>query len=454
MAWTTRSDRHLHGPPGGDVRGAFCERAAYNYRGRRPPRLDCPIGDPMNKHAVLRHLRLGEDGRVEFKEARVSGTRVKAPKRDDLADELAAFANADGGFVLLGVEDRPIKVVGVPRPGLDALEELVRGICNDAIQPPLPADIRRMELPDAAGVAQPVLLVGVPRSLFVHASRGRYLRRIGSSKRRLDPMALQRLMMLRTQSGVISFDESPVPRTTPDDLDRSAAERCVSGEADFDLAVRKLALIVKDPDGADRLSVAGALMCTPEPQQWLPAAYIQAVFYVGNRIDRDYQTDAADLGGPLDVQIREACHFVRRNMRTAAVKDLGRIDVPQYSERAVFEAVVNAVAHRDYSMGSSRIRLHLFADRLELMVPGELANSLTPDALHLRQASRNQLIASLLARFPGPGAVGRQKLMDQRGDGVPRIREETRTLSGRLPEYAIVAPGELRLVIPAANPFG
>ena len=407
----------------------------------------------MNEREILRHVRLGEDGRMEFKEVRFKGAKMDAPGRDALADEFAAFANSEGGFVVLGVSDNPREVVGIPLANLDVVEDLVRETCNDSIKPPLDADIRRLELTDRSGSPQPVLLVGVPRSLFVHASKGGYFRRIGSSKRPLDPMALQRLMMRRAQSGVSSFDESPVPRTRPGDLDRSSAERFVSEEADFDIAVRKLALVVEDGDRNSRLSVAGVLMCSVEPQRWLPAAYIQAVFYAGDRLDDDYQTDAADIKGTLDAQIVEAFDFIRRNMRTGAVKTLGRTDVPQYSKKAVFEALVNAVAHRDYSMGGSRIRLHMFSDRIELLVPGDLANSLTPDALHLRQATRNHLIASLLARYPSALAVGRQKLMDQRGDGVPRIREETRKLTGRLPEYSIDTPGELRLVLPAARPF-
>ena len=111
---------------------------------------------------------------------------------------------------------------------------------------------------------------------------------------------------------------------------------------------------------------------------------------------------------------------------------------------------MNAVAHRDYSVAGSRIRLHLFADRLEL-VPGALANTLTPDSLHLRQASRNELVVSLLARCPAPGGLGRSRLMDRRGDGVPIIRDECERLSGRLPEYSLLDESELRLVMRAAE---
>ena len=103
---------------------------------------------------------------------------------------------------------------------------------------------------------------------------------------------------------------------------------------------------------------------------WLPHAYIQAVSYAGERTDADYQTDARDIGGPLDQQVAESLHFVRRNMLVRAAKETARSELPQFSERAVFEALVNAVAHRDYSMSGARVRLHLFGDRLELYVPG------------------------------------------------------------------------------------
>ena len=105
----------------------------------------------------------------------------------------------------------------------------------------------------------------------------------------------------------------------------------------------------------------------------------------------------------------------------------------------------------DYSMAGSRVRLHMFGDRLELYVPGALANTLTPDALHLRQANRNELIVSLLARCPAPAGLGRVNLMDRRGDGVPIILRESQQLSGRRPEYTLIDESELRLVIWAAE---
>ena len=104
-------------------------------------------------------------------------------------------------------------------------------------------------------------------------------------------------------------------------------------------------------------------------------------------------------------------------------------------------------------MAGARIRLHLFGNRIELHVPGNLANTLTIDSMDLRQYSRNELIVSLLARCPAnlAGDVGRSHLMDRRGDGVPIILRESQDLSGRRPEYALIDDSELNLVIWAAD---
>ena len=400
-------------------------------------------------------IRLGEDSALELKQVTVSGSRVAAPRRNDVADELGAFANGRGGELVLGVDDATRRATGIPLDALDVVETWVREICSDTLKPPLDAAIRKVELPTPAGDMVPVLLVAVERSLFVHKSPGGYFRRLGSSKRELAPDLLARLFQERSQSRMIRFDESSVPGTVPGDLDYALTRRFLREDAAeekdaSEAAARKLRLIT-DADGTARLTLAGVLLCTREPQRWLPHAYVQAVSYAGERTDIEYQTDARDIGGPLDEQVAEALHFVRRNMLVRATKAIARTEHPQFSDRAVFEALVNAVAHRDYSIAGARIRLHLFGDRLELYVPGALANTLTPDSLHLRQANRNELIVSLLARCPAPTGVGRMHMMDRRGDGVPIIRHESRALSGHLPEYTLIDDSELRLVIRAAT---
>lgn len=408
---------------------------------------------------LTRRVQLGKDSMFELKTVRLSGAGVTAPDRRDFADELAALANSRGGTAVLGVDDRTRRVHGIPLDDIDAVETWVREICNDSVKPALDADVLKAELENEEGRLVPVLRVDVPRSLFVHKSPGGYFRRIGSSRREMAPDALARLFQERSQTRVVHFDESVVPATTISDLHYSLTRRFLDGDvddsgSDFSEAsentLRKLRIVADDADGNARLTLAGVLLCTPNPQHWLPHAYIQAVSYAGERTDADYQTDARDIGGPLDEQIAEALHFVRRNMLVRATKTTAREERPQFGERAVFEAVVNAVAHRDYSMAGARVRLHMFGDRLELYVPGALTNTLTPDSLHLRQSNRNELIVSLLARCTAPSGVGRTRLMDRRGDGVPIIHRECLELSGRLPGHSLIDDSELRLVMQAA----
>jgi ATP-dependent DNA helicase RecG len=403
---------------------------------------------------LTRRIRLGEDSELELKRVLLAGNRVTAPGRGDFADELAAFANGRGGTFVLGVDDKTREIMGIPIEHIDAVESWVREICNDAVKPSIDAVIRKLEMPDSTGKLVPIIRVDVSRSLFVHESPGGYYRRLGSSKREMSPEVLARLFQERSQSRVIRFDESPVPGTFPAELDLPLARRFLRGGAEpADAALRKLRIVVDDDDGVPRITVTGVLLCTQEPQRWMPHAQIQAVSYAGDRRDVNYQSDARDLGGPLDAQVREALHFVRRNMRVQAAKTTARSEFPQFSERAVFEALVNAIAHRDYSMAGARVRLHMFGDRIELSVPGGLANTLTPDSMPLRQYNRNELIVSLLARCPvGPDeGLGRSFLMDRRGDGVPIILQESTELSGRSPEYSVIDDSELRLVIWAAK---
>ena len=403
---------------------------------------------------LARRIRLGEDSTLELKRVLLSGARVTGPDRGSFADELASMANGSGGTVMLGIDDVSRDVLGIPLDRLDAVETWVREICNDSLRPPLDVTIRKIELPDATGSPVAVIRIDTPRSLFVHRSPGGYFRRIGSSKREMSPEMLARLFQERSQSRVIRFDESVVPGTTLGDLDDELARRFLrQGNAPTEDDLQKLRVAAADETGHPRLTVAGVLMCTRAPGNWLPHAQIQAVSYAGERNDVNYQTDARDLVGPLDSQVMEALHFVDRNMLVNAAKEVARRERPQFSERAVFEALVNAVAHRDYSMAGARVRLHIFRNRIELYVPGSLANTLTPDSMHLRQYSRNELIVSLLARcgVPSSATLDRTHMMERRGDGVPIILEESYELSGTYPEYSLIDDSELLLVIWAAE---
>lgn len=398
---------------------------------------------------LVEQIELGEDAALELKRVQLAGAKVKGPKPDDLADELAAFANARGGTLVLGVDDNR-EVAGIPAERLDDVERWVVQICRDRVKPVLDVDIRKRRLPDSGGQFREVLVIDVPRSLFVHQSPGGYFRRLGSSKVPMPPEVLARLFQERSQSRVIHFDESPVAGAPASSLEARLYSRFLRQGSDGAESLMKLRMLA-ELDGVATPTVAGLLLGAEKPERYLPHAVIQAVVYQGERSSVDYQLDARDIGGPLDVQVEEAFAFFLRNTPVRATKTRGRIERRAFSERAVFEALVNAVAHRDYSIAGSRIRFHIFGDRIELRVPGGLPNTLTVSSMPLRQYSRNELIVSLLARIPSTQG-GREFLMDRRGDGVPIILDETLKVSGRPAEYRVIDDAELELILRAAPP--
>jgi len=401
---------------------------------------------------LLYQLRLGEDSRYEFKRVVMKGSAIKGPKQKDLADEMAAFANAKGGFIILGVDDKSHEVTGVPYDQLDNVQGMVTRACQDNIDPPLAIFTRLLELPDKNANQKAIIYIRIDKSLYVHSSGGRYYHRIAESKKEMSPDYLGRLLMQRSQAGMKWFDEQAVPGTTAEDLDVSLAQRYIrDNKQPMASQFRKLKLIVNNDEGDECLSVAGVLMATADMTQWLPNAYVQAVCYSSDRRDADDQLDAQDMTGTLDQQVLQALNFVERNMKVAATKNIGRKDYPQYSLNAVFEALVNAVAHRDYAVYGVKIRLHMFSDKLVIASPGALVNTMEVDDLELRQAPRNHLITSLLARCTvDHPTIERNLMMDKRGEGVPVIMDEAKRMGAPRPEYKIIGE-ELQLTIFAAG---
>ncbi len=413
---------------------------------------------------LLEGIRLGESSFLEFKEVRFAGGRVRGPGRDALADGLAAFANSRGGVFVLGVENKTHEVIGIPVERLDVVADFVREVCAASIDPPVEEVVLdRLLLPASTGEEVAVIKIEVPRSLFVHRSPSGFLHRVGDAKRSMSTEYLARMLQQRSQTRLIRFDEQTVAGAVLDDLSLGLWQRFRTERTgdDREAMLSKLRMARADEDGMLRPTVAGVLMASADPRRWIPNAYVQAVAYRGTAIrigdaNDPYQLDAADIAGPLDVQIAETCRFVARNMRTVAFKDQGRVDRPQYDVTAVFEAVVNAVGHRDYSIYGSKIRLRLFENRLELYSPGGIPNSIGVEMLPHLQSARNEIITSLLAKCPVPGdvpslATDRRTMMDKRGEGVPLILDNSRRLSGREPEYRLIGDAELLLTIHAAG---
>lgn len=398
---------------------------------------------------IRQRLRLGEDSAWEFKQVEFNGNRPTSPRREELADEMAAFANSNGGILLCGVTDEG-QLQGMSKEQVAVVSRLLVEVSTDVVKPALRINVYHREL-DGDGF----VLVEVPRGDTVYERDGRAFIRVGSTKRRLEGDERLRLAQNRAQSRYLWFDKQTVPNTGFETLSERLWELLLSvaGADDPRRGLMNLRLLAQDEAGVHRATVAGVLLCTQSPQRWFPQATIMATHYRGQ--DRaSGQLDAQEIVGPLPLQIADAVKFIVRNMRVAARKLPEREDVPQYSTAAVFEAVVNAVAHRDYSISSRRIRLSMFKGHLEIDSPGQLPNGMTIEGMDTSQATRNEVIASVFGRIPVgdvPGADHRRYLMERRGDGVSIIKAETREATGNLPQYKVVDRSSLVLEIPAAK---
>ncbi|MCE2422573.1 MAG: ATP-binding protein [Gemmatimonadetes bacterium] len=254
-----------------------------------------------SEEEVRRQIRLGEDSLWEFKQIKIAGGRLESPKRDDLADEIAAFANAKGGKLLCGVTDQG-DVQGLSRDEIVRLDSIVVEVSSDAIKPAVRIHTCHVELDGKL-----LLVVEVPQGESQHDSpSGPYLR-VGASKRKMTSDERLRLSQRRGQARFRSFDEQAVPNTGYRTLDESLWKPLLSveGAANTDSSLRKLALLTDDESGSRRATVAGGPAVHPKPRGMAPRRAYTGYLLPGagsclrpDRHTEDYRpAKPADRGG-------------------------------------------------------------------------------------------------------------------------------------------------------------
>ncbi|MCS7088918.1 MAG: DeoR family transcriptional regulator [Thermoflexales bacterium] len=322
-------------------------------------------------------LRTGEDERLII---------VPASKAtlDTLATALAALANARGGVLV------------ITATGSASLTEKLRERMLQAMlrtEPPLVTPLPYFVL--AADGTPHALVAEVPDGLpRVYGVNGRYVRREGT---RIVPLHAEALHQLMLQRGEGSWESLCPPEATIDDLEeekmRAYADQL--GEAD------PIALLVRRRCIVRRGSVlqpthAGLLLFGRDPQRWVSGAQVLCARFQGTTMDDAFVRQT--IGGTLPEQIRRAEAFLNEHLpRYAQLRAWQRSEVSPYPPGVLREAVVNAVAHRDYRLSGDQIRVLLFADRVEVHSPGRLPGHITLQNLLRERYSRNEAIVQVLA---------------------------------------------------------
>ena len=349
----------------------------------------------MDARWIEERLRLGEDSRTEFKGVAAAGYDVDP---GELARQIAAFANSGGGVVLLGIEDDG-RVTGAGAVGqADALMRKAVNVCRDRNLPP--CTFSKVLVGDSV-----VLVIEVPgfspdRPYLVG---GRLFVRSGSETREGTRAELLQI----TQSFDYHFDEQPVREAAREEVDDQAVRHFladaygrVPDTAETNHYLRALGCLAED----DVPTVAGIAVFGKDPQRWLPDARVSAVRVPGKEASAEF-LDRQEIGGRLPDQFTAAVDFLSKHLSSPS-----RVEGWERAERGIppevgrippevlREALLNALAHRDYRM-ASQTRVFVYDDRVEVVNPGGLLNRLTLDSIRVGISQRrNPRIAVLLAR--------------------------------------------------------
>ena len=349
---------------------------------------------------VARLLRAGPGERIAFAPANASPVK--------LAETLAALANAHGGVLVVGVSTagRP---TGVPNPGETLVAVRAAGLLAS---PPMILPLPRT----AEHEGKQLCLVEVPPGLpHVYSVDGRYLTRTESRNRLLSAGELSALLLAHGEAG---FESRAAPDATLDDLDpvqvQGYLEKLGYPPAGFgEVAGLRAPLpgLREDREWQQTLLARGCLLRTGDaliptyagillfgrqPGRFLRSAQVTLVRYAGPQMGDEFLRH--DAAGSLPEQIRQAEAFVTANVRRGMrIKGFTREETTEYPIPVVREAIVNAVAHRDYAIRGDGIRVLMFSDHMEVYSPGRLPGHVTLDNLATERFSRNEAIVQVLS---------------------------------------------------------
>ena len=365
----------------------------------------------MNAIELIDIISVGETSKVQFKR--------ELDNQDKVAAELIAFSNSKGGMLLFGVEDKTGKIVGLEYDAIRRTSSAVSNIANELVKPTvyITTEVVTVDVSDTEKKSILVVHVDEGVSKPYKDRNGAIWIKQGSDKRRVTDNNEQ--IRLFQQSGSLYVDEMIIPNTSKADVDKTKVEKYIKAIQKEDSAEKveideKLLTnlnILRD----NKLTLGGLEFFANNPQKYRPAFCIKAVSFFGNSIGGSSYRDSKDIEGTIPEMFDQAMGFLTTNLRSVqAEQNFNSVGVLEISKIALEELVQNALTHRDYTKNSP-IRIMIFDDRVEIVSPGSLPNSLTIENIKMGNAVvRNNLLVSYCS-----------KLMNYRGfgSGITRALE-------------------------------
>jgi len=374
--------------------------------------------------SILDLISLPESKTLEFKE--------KMPESLAIAKTACAFANGGGGTILIGVADKKKTITGINEQEIHILEEKIANIVYTMVEPTVAfhVSIHNIE-------GKLILKIDVfPGSLKPYHLKnkgeieGTYIR-VGSTNRMAD---LETIEELGRQRMNISFDETSITDATIEDIDLNNIEIYLKKRKEVrdipevkpDGEFLKKIKAARQQNGSIHPTVAGILLFSNEPEKYIQGAVLKCARFKGNEMDEFI--DQRIITGSLFSQIEETIAFFKMNVkRSAKIEGVYRKEEYEYPEKAIREAVVNAVCHRDYSRKGADIKFAIFDDRIEITSPGGLLPQISLSDLGTGVSElRNKIIGRI---FNEAG------LIEGWGTGIRRIRNEIEEMRLMPPEF-------------------
>ena len=384
---------------------------------------------------TIEEILHGESKNVEFKEALPKDT-------EKYVKTIIAFANTQGGQLIIGVEDKTRTVTGVDNEEVFKIMDQVANAVSASCTPQIIPNITFQSL-DGKTIVTVSVSPGANRSYYFKSKgkeRGTYIRVAGTS-RQADP---DKIKELELEGERISWDELtcvgyPVTDSAIKNLCRDINRyrkdmQNLRGSEKKLPKVTKTQLedwgLIKYDHDVCLASNAFALLTGSH----FRFSKTQCAVFAGT--ERGVFIDKRDFSGPLYEQIEDAFDFVLRNIRIGArVEGLVRREKYELPPDAIREMIINAHCHRNY-LEPSYVQVALFEDRLEVTSPGSLFFGLTlKEALEGHSKQRNRAIAEVFFQMG---------LIESWGTGLRKIKREAKDYS--LPEPAFIeSPGSFRI---------
>ncbi len=366
----------------------------------------------MNVIELLDIISTGETSKVQFKET--------LPNPESMSREMVAMANSMGGIILLGIKDKIGTVTGLTQEQIEYADRKVAEFA-DNLKPPIYLATEVVKIEDDNG-SKNVLILHINEGINkpYKTVQGEIYVKQGSNKRLLTDNA--EIMRLFQHSGNLLADEMEVYGTSIDDIDVNKFSEYFKKEFDQTYEARELsyeqALKAKRVLCNNQLTLAGLLFFGKAPQSIKPAFTIKAVSFFGNNIEsNDYRNKPEDLKGTIPELFEQAMKYLKSSLHhLQAGQGFNTIGKLEVSEIALIELVQNALLHRDY-FRNSPIRLLIFDNRIEIISPGNLPNSLTVEDIKFGNPviRNNKLVAfaSNTLPFSELGSGVRRALAEQ-----------------------------------------